>query len=119
VADIVADYARLLELQEILELEQQYGSAESLAETRAAMVETVHPLQGYLSELDAVGVSLRDFGRGLVDFPARVAGADILFCWQLGEQSVLYWHRPDEGLSGRKPISELASVVEGAPTAPS
>ena len=112
VADVVADYSQLLELQEILELEQRYGSVEHLTQVKAEMSAAVERLQGYLEELQLVGVELRDFARGLVDFPARVAGRDIYFCWQFGEDTVGHWHDRDDGMAGRKSVSELADLYE-------
>lgn len=41
---------------------------------------------------------------GLIDFPARRAGEEILLCWHLGEDEVAYWHPLEEGFAGRKPI---------------
>ncbi|MHC4718418.1 MAG: DUF2203 family protein [Planctomycetota bacterium] len=118
VSDIVTEYARLLELQEILELHQRNGDVDDLERVKAASGEVVARLQGYLCELDGVGVKFRDFARGLVDFPARVGGREILYCWQLGEPSVQYWHHPGEGLAGRRPICELAGLRRAVSTTP-
>src|SRR2546423_9934630 len=35
--------------------------------------------------LEALGVQLKDFARGLVDFPSMRDGRVILLCWELGE----------------------------------
>jgi len=110
VADVVGDYCRLMELQEILELEQQYGPVSHLQQVEKEMSEAASRLRGYLAELDAVGVVLRDFARGVVDFPACVAGRDVFYCWQLGEDRVQYWHGRDEALAGRKCVSELVGL---------
>jgi len=111
VTDVVGDYSRVLELQEILELEQQYGSRELLRTLQADVARAVGRTRRCLEELAAVGVELRDFGRGLVDFPARVAGREIFFCWQLDEERIMFWHDRHEGVSGRRPISELADLA--------
>jgi hypothetical protein len=39
-----------------------------------------------------------------VDFPARLNNEEIYLCWRLGEDRIRFWHRPDEGFAGRKPI---------------
>jgi len=118
VADLVADYSRLLEAQDILELEQRYGCLDYLDEVRRQMAATVRRLQHHLEELEGVGVVLRDFASGLVDFPARVAGRDVYFCWQFGEEGIQYWHGRYEGLTGRKPVSELARPAAVRPPLP-
>jgi hypothetical protein len=47
---------------------------------------------------------VKDPDTGLVDFPARLAGAEAFLCWRLGEDEIDHWHGIDEGFSGRKPL---------------
>ena len=62
-------------------------------------------LTSHLSELEALGVQLKDFERGLVDFPSLRDGRIVLLCWQLGEGDELeYWHDVDAGFAGRTPL---------------
>jgi hypothetical protein len=57
------------------------------------------------SELEALGVQLKDFERGLVDFPSIRDGKIVLLCWQLGEGDQLeWWHEVDAGFAGRTPL---------------
>ena len=58
-----------------------------------------------LSGLEALGVQLKDFERGLVDFPSLRDGRVVLLCWQLGEGDELeWWHDVDAGFAGRTPL---------------
>jgi hypothetical protein len=58
-----------------------------------------------MSELESLGVQLKDFDRGLVDFPSLRDGRVVLLCWQLGEGDELeWWHDVDTGFSGRTPL---------------
>jgi hypothetical protein len=58
-----------------------------------------------LSELETLGVQLKDFERGLVDFPSLRDGRVVLLCWQLGEGDELeWWHDIDAGFAGRTPL---------------
>jgi hypothetical protein len=76
------------------------GMAEGIA---YAAVLTQLTLQ--LSELEALGVQLKDFERGLVDFPSLRDGRVVLLCWQLGEGDELeWWHDVDAGFAGRTPL---------------
>lgn len=63
-------------------------------------------LRELFRELERVGCSFRDAGfqRGLVDFPARIDGEDVLLCWQTEEPRVAWFHAPDAGFAGRRPI---------------
>jgi hypothetical protein len=58
-------------------------------------------------EIESIGCVLRDLDAGLVDFPFRVRGGAVFLCWRLGESAILFWHRPEEGFAGRKPIAKL------------
>ena len=60
-----------------------------------------------VESLDEDGIVLRDLDTGLVDFPARLAdGREYLLCWVLGEPEVAWWHWPDTGFAGRRPLSD-------------
>ena len=58
-----------------------------------------------LAELESLGVQLKDFERGLIDFPSLRDGRVVLLCWQLGEgDEVEWWHDVDAGYAGRTPL---------------
>jgi hypothetical protein len=54
--------------------------------------------------IDEAGVQVKDLDEGLLDFPARRDGEEVLLCWRVGEPEVAYWHGLDEGFAGRKPL---------------
>lgn len=57
------------------------------------------------TELEALGVQLKDYARGLIDFPAMRDGRIVLLCWQLGEGDRLeWWHDMEAGFAGRQPL---------------
>jgi hypothetical protein len=58
-----------------------------------------------LADLEGLGVQLKDFERGLVDFPSLRDGRMVLLCWQMGEGDELeWWHDLDAGFAGRTPL---------------
>jgi hypothetical protein len=64
-------------------------------------------MYGVTAMLAVDGVVLRDVDRGLVDFPARSAsGRDYWLCWVVGEPAVTWWHWPETGFAGRRPITD-------------
>lgn len=68
-----------------------------------AMILTELTMQ--LAELEELGVQLKDFERGLIDFPSLRDGRVVLLCWQLGEGDELeWWHDVDAGFAGRTPL---------------
>ena len=71
----------------------------------AAYASILTELTLQLAELEALGVQLKDFERGLVDFPSLREGRVVLLCWQLGEGDELeWWHDVDAGFAGRTPL---------------
>jgi hypothetical protein len=75
-----------------------------LGALEAAVGEAAKALAGTIGEIQALGVLVKDLDTGLVDFPARRGGEDVLLCWQLGEDEVAFWHGLDDGYAGRRPL---------------
>jgi hypothetical protein len=64
-------------------------------------------LQDYVDELGSIGVELKDYESGLIDFPGRHQGRDIYLCWKLGEEKVTHWHELHSGYAGRQSTNTL------------
>jgi hypothetical protein len=75
-----------------------------LAELALAVERASSSLAEVVRALDALGVQVKDLDTGLVDFPARRGDEDVLLCWQLGEPEVAWWHGPEDGFAGRRPL---------------
>ncbi len=43
----------------------------------------------------------------LVDFPALAADGVVLLCWREGEDRIGWYHDPDAGFAGRRPLEGL------------
>jgi hypothetical protein len=69
-------------------------------------------MREYIKELTALGIELKDFDTGLVDFPCRLEDREVYLCWRLGEAEVSHWHETDAGFAGRREITPEF----GAPT---
>jgi len=76
--------------------------------TRLRMQGLIDQMAAGVARIDALGLTLRDIEKGLVDFPALVSGRQVWLCWQLGETSIGWWHGLDTGFDGRQPLAELA-----------
>jgi len=71
----------------------------------AGYVMSLSELAEASGELEGLGVQLKDYERGLIDFPAMRDGRVVLLCWQMGEGDELeWWHDLEAGFAGRQPL---------------
>jgi hypothetical protein len=119
VCEVVREYSRLLELEEMIDSAGQAGSEHQLDSARKSLVASVDTLQTCLDELEQIGVELRDFSRGIVDFQHEYQGRVVSLCWLLGEDEILYWHEHGAGFACRQSVKllEPAELIEAAPAA--
>jgi hypothetical protein len=69
----------------------------------ARYVSMVEQLAHGSRELESLGVQIKDYERGLIDFPTMRGDRVVLLCWQLGEgDEVTWWHDIDAGFAGRQ-----------------
>ncbi len=107
VADVILGYQVLFDLQEVLEAAEAKGRTVQIHACRAKLQAAVDKLQNCLDELNEMGVEIRDWSLGVVDFPAIAAGREVYLCWQFGEPRVMHWHEYEAGDAGRQPIDTL------------
>jgi hypothetical protein len=68
-------------------------------------VRALYEIGKTVTEINDMGVQLKDHHRGLVDFPAMREGRVVLLCWQLGEpDQIEWWHEVEAGFAGRQPL---------------
>lgn len=79
--------------------------ARDFAQARLEFDHRVREINQALDGIHRLGVRVKHIGLGLVDFPARVDGRNVLLCWRLGEPQVAFWHGVGEGYRGRKPLN--------------
>ena len=70
-------------------------------------IEYASTVSGFLEmtqEILALGVEIKDFERGLCDFPHLRDGKVVYLCWQRTESSIEWWHEIEGGFAGRQPL---------------
>ena len=65
----------------------------------------VKNLMEKVSELEDLGVRVRDIDVGLIDFPAMRFDSAVYLCWRYGESDIEFWHGANEGMNGRKALN--------------
>ena len=76
-----------------------------VAHMRADLNKVVAKVKDALDQIQATGCIVKDLDSGLVDFPSMIKDEEVYLCWRLGEDRIRFYHRQDEGFSGRKPIN--------------
>ncbi len=116
------EQARRLLPEVLIRAEEVITIRASLMEIRSALRDgAASPLGGLpeakghearLSEIlgwyEASGLDLKGVAPLLLDFPAVLGGEAVLLCWLEGEQELGWYHKPEHGFAGRRPIPETA-----------
>jgi len=56
-------------------------------------------------DLETLGIQLKDYGNGLIDFPSIRDGRVVLLCWKADEgDNIEWWHDVEAGFAGRQPL---------------
>lgn len=109
--ELRADRERVAELQAGLQRDRENNGsaehAEQLAEREQQLRDIVRRMQADVAQIDEWGITLREIGTGLIDFPALANGRPIWLCWRLGETDIEWWHEANVGFDQRQPLSEL------------
>lgn len=78
----------------------------AVASMRAEMETHLQRVRETVSEIDSIGVQVKDLETGLLDFPCRIDDQIVLLCWRMGEASIEHWHTVEAGFQGRQPVDE-------------
>ncbi|MGH9916215.1 MAG: DUF2203 domain-containing protein, partial [Pyrinomonadaceae bacterium] len=70
----------------------------------AVYIETLQQLADGSQLIHTIGVQIKDYEQGLIDFPSLKEERVILLCWKLGEEKIEWWHEIDAGFIGRQPL---------------
>ena len=59
-----------------------------------------------VQQVELLGVHVKDFRTGLVDFPYEREGRVVYLCWKPDEDEIGWWHETDAGFAGRQPLTD-------------
>ena len=102
--DIVEQHRYVCELEDRC---HQSNDASFESDLREHYASALDRLRDLIDELGDIGCELRDWHRGIVDFPGTQDGRRIEFCWRLGEADITHWHEPDASFCGRRSVNDL------------
>lgn len=111
VGDIVTEYSRLLDLQEMIDAAQAGGTGPEPVLSRERLLEAVERLRVCMQELEDLGVELKDWSLGIVDYPSVMDGREVRLCWQYGEGQVSHWYEIGADFAVRQPVEAKEPVA--------
>jgi len=82
------------------------GGADAGGETVNEHIRNLCVIKKHLEKFQRLEIQLKDLERGLIDFPAIVAGREVFLCWEQDEDDIEYWHDLDTGYAGREKLPE-------------
>ncbi len=97
-------YERLVRLQKAEGLDRAHE--EEVQQLVAEFERGQQKMREYELELDKLGVELKDYYTGLIDFRHMKDGREVYLCWRLGEPEIAHWHELDAGVAGRQKLAE-------------
>jgi hypothetical protein len=97
-------YERLVRLQKAEGLDRAHE--EEVQQLVAEFERGQDKMREYELELDKLGVELKDYYTGLIDFRHMKDGKEVYLCWRLGEPEIAHWHELDAGVAGRQKLAE-------------
>lgn len=102
---IQRDYAYVAELRgsaQAAAVASQFGGG---MEGGTSYVNTLYEIGKLTTEITDLGVEIKDYSRGLIDFPSLRAGRVVFLCWELSDGGPIeWWHETDAGFAGRQPL---------------
>lgn len=103
-------------LKRLGELRAQFGKCDSRVasllasgndvggESANSWVRLLCEMKRVLNEFNKREIQIKDVDRGLIDFPAIIAGREVFLCWEQDEEDIEYWHDLDTGYAGREKL---------------
>ena len=98
------------ELERVLARIRALGGANidpaAIRDLKSRREHSVTRLQAAMDAIDELGAQVKDLDIGLLDFLTLYQDHEVCLCWKLGEEGIHFWHGPQEGFRGRKPIDD-------------
>jgi hypothetical protein len=104
--EVAEEWRRIKELHPEIQKARDNAPFDGYSKFGVTYVESVSHLTFLLQQIKEMGVILKDVEKGLCDFPYVRNGKVVYLCWQLGEESIDFWHEIETGFAGREPLDE-------------
>ena len=104
--EIGEEWQHMRDLNPEIQKARDNSALDGFSKSGVEYVESVSHLMSLIYQIKDMGVLLKDADKGLCDFPYLKHGRVVYLCWQLGEDSIQFWHDIETGFAGREPLDE-------------
>ncbi|HSB12202.1 MAG TPA: DUF2203 domain-containing protein [Blastocatellia bacterium] len=106
-ARVIAEREALLDMRVEIDLAREKASeGGGGSPLGAAYLAHLIAFSEAIQEIEYLGVHVKDFRTGLVDFPYDRDGRIVYLCWRPDEDEIGWWHETDAGFAGRQPLTD-------------
>src|SRR6516225_2080973 len=102
--EVNKEWKRMRELNPEIQKARDNAQLNGFTKAGVEYVESVSHLTSLIHQIQEMGVLIKDVDKGLCDFPYMKDGRMVYLCWQMGEDSIQYWHDVETGFAGREPL---------------
>ncbi len=74
-------------------------------QTKAREIESL--IRRNFLRIEEMGGVVKNVDPVQIDFLSYYGGRYIWLCWREDEETIMFWHELNDGITGRKPVSEL------------
>jgi hypothetical protein len=99
-------HAEMTELSKLTPAMRANGHAPAARGHEVEILRLAGALRDKLTQVNDMGIEIKDVDSGLVDFPSLREGREVYLCWRVDEETVSYWHEIETGFIGRRPLDE-------------
>ncbi len=84
--------------------EQLYEGADLGGRMVNEWVRRMLRLRELFAEFTRRDIQIKDFDRGLIDFPSLRGDREVFLCWEEDDDDIEFWHDLDTGYAGREKL---------------
>jgi hypothetical protein len=105
-ARVTVEREAILDLRMEMERVREKAALDSGSSCGPAYIAHMTAFTEAVQRIQSLGVQIKDFRSGLVDFPHERDGRIVLLCWKMDEDEINWWHEIDAGFAGRQMLTD-------------
>lgn len=96
----------LVDMREEIDMAREQSELNGGSSLGPAYLKYMSAFTDQIQKVQSLGVQIKDFQKGLVDFPYEHDGRIVYLCWRTDEDEIGWWHEVDAGFAGRRLLTD-------------